>query len=88
MQLHAMLRILFAWSDEHLYSFHVHGREYGSNGARPAYIRISDLHLHCGERFQYVYDFIARGNRETGRCMAPCQHTTPRPAIPLPPTMR
>jgi Plasmid pRiA4b ORF-3-like protein len=58
-QLHAILQILFAWSDEHLYSFHVHGREYGSNGARPAYIRISDLHLHRGERFQYVYDFIA-----------------------------
>jgi hypothetical protein len=58
-QLHAMLQILFAWSDEHLYSFHVHGREYGSNGAPPAHIRISDLHLHRGERFQYVYDFIA-----------------------------
>jgi len=58
-QLHAILQMLFAWSDEHLYSCLVHGREYGSNGARPSCIRISDLHLHCGERFQYIYDFIA-----------------------------
>jgi hypothetical protein len=58
-QLHTMLQILFAWSDEHLYSFHVHGREYGSNGAPPAHIQISELHLHRGERFRYVYDFIA-----------------------------
>src|SRR5258705_13373956 len=31
--LHAMLQILFTWSDEHLHSFHIHGREYGSRGA-------------------------------------------------------
>jgi Plasmid pRiA4b ORF-3-like protein len=58
-QLHAMLQILFAWNDEPLYSFHVHGREDGSNGAPPTYIRISALHLHRGERFRYVYDFMA-----------------------------
>jgi Plasmid pRiA4b ORF-3-like protein len=27
--LHAILQILFAWSDEHLHSFHIHGKEYG-----------------------------------------------------------
>jgi Plasmid pRiA4b ORF-3-like protein len=59
MQLHAMLQILFPWSDEHMYSFYVHGREYGSNSAHPAPIRISDLHLHPGQRFRYVHDFIA-----------------------------
>jgi hypothetical protein len=42
-QLHAILQILFAWSDEHLYSFHAHGREYGSNGARPTYIRLREF---------------------------------------------
>jgi hypothetical protein len=54
-----MLHILFARSNEHLYSFHVHGREYGSNAAPPGQIRISDLHPHRGERCRHVYDFIA-----------------------------
>ena len=30
--LHALLQIVFAWSDEHLHSFHIHGKEYGSGG--------------------------------------------------------
>jgi hypothetical protein len=57
--LHAILQILFAWSDEHLHSFHIHGREYGSSGASTHAIRLHDLRLHCGERFRYVYDFGA-----------------------------
>jgi Plasmid pRiA4b ORF-3-like protein len=28
--LHAILQILFVWSDEHLHSFHIHGKEYGA----------------------------------------------------------
>ena len=28
--LHTLLQILFAWSDEHLHSFHIYGKEYGS----------------------------------------------------------
>jgi hypothetical protein len=31
--LHAILQILFAWSNEHLHSFHIHGKEDGSSGA-------------------------------------------------------
>ena len=31
--LHTVLQILLAWSDEHLHSFHIHGKEYGSSGA-------------------------------------------------------
>ena len=31
--LHAILQILFTWSDKHLHSFHIHGKEYGSSGA-------------------------------------------------------
>jgi hypothetical protein len=27
--LHTILQILFAWSDEPLHSFHIHGKEYG-----------------------------------------------------------
>jgi len=57
--LHAILQILFAWSDEHLHSFHIHGREYGSNGASTRGIVLRDLGLHRGERFRYVYDFGA-----------------------------
>ena len=57
--LHAILQILFAWSDEHLHSFHIHGREYGSSGAQTCRVLLSDLCLHRGERFWYVYDFGA-----------------------------
>ena len=57
--LHAILQILFAWSDEHLHSFHIHGREYGSSGAPTREVRLRDLRLHRGERFRYVYDFGA-----------------------------
>ena len=28
--LHAILQIVFAWSDVHLHYFHIHGKEYGS----------------------------------------------------------
>jgi hypothetical protein len=54
-----MLQILFAWSDEHLHSFYIHGKEYGSSGAPTHDVRLHDLCLHRGERFRYVYDFGA-----------------------------
>jgi hypothetical protein len=57
--LHTILQILFAWSDEHLHSFHIHGKEYGSSGAQTHDVRLYGLHLHRGERFRYVYDFGA-----------------------------
>jgi hypothetical protein len=57
--LHALLQILFAWSDEHLHSFHIHGKEYGSSGAPTCGVRLRDFCLHRGERFPYVYDFGA-----------------------------
>jgi hypothetical protein len=56
--LHAALQIVFAWSDEHLYYFHIYGKEYG--GARlggphfeddPRHVPLGQLHLHQGERF-------------------------------------
>jgi pRiA4b ORF-3-like protein len=58
-QLHTILQIVFAWSDEHLHSFHIHGREYGSSGAPTRGVRLRALCLHRGERFRYVYDFGA-----------------------------
>lgn len=57
--LHVLLQILFAWSDEHLHSFHVHGRAYGSSGAPTCGVLLRNLCLHRGERFRYVYDFGA-----------------------------
>lgn len=57
--LHAILQILFAWRDEHLHSFYIHGRECGSSGVQTRRVLMSDLQLHRGERFQYVYDFGA-----------------------------
>jgi hypothetical protein len=63
--LHALLQILFAWSDEHLHSFYIHGREYGSSGASTRGVRLRDFYLHRGERFRYVYDFGAYVRRES-----------------------
>jgi Plasmid pRiA4b ORF-3-like protein len=57
--LHTLLQIVFAWSNEHLHSFHIHGREYGSSGALTCSVQLRDFCLHCGERFRYVYDFGA-----------------------------
>jgi hypothetical protein len=57
--LHAILQIVFAWSDEHLHCFHIHGQEYGSSSVQTCHVLLSDLQLHRGERFRYVYDFIA-----------------------------
>jgi Plasmid pRiA4b ORF-3-like protein len=57
--LHTIVQILFAWSDEHLHSFHIHGKEYGSSGAPTRGVRLRGFGLHRGERFRYVYDFGA-----------------------------
>jgi hypothetical protein len=53
-QLHTILQVVFAWSDEHLHSFYIHGREYGSSGASTGDVLLHDLGLHRGERFRYV----------------------------------
>ena len=57
--LHTMLQIAFDWSDEHLHTFHLHGKDYGSNGAETRHVRLRTLRLRCGERFRYVYDYGA-----------------------------
>jgi hypothetical protein len=66
--LHAALQIVFAWSDVHLPSFHIHGKEYG--GARlggPGFdgdvrhVPLAALRRHRGERFSYVYNFLEHG---------------------------
>jgi hypothetical protein len=62
---HATLQMIFAWSDMHLHSFHIHGKEYGCTRAGgpsfeddPCQVRLGQLCLHRGERFTYVYNFI------------------------------
>ena len=57
--LHDILQMVFHWSDEHLHSFQIHGREYGSRGAQTCRVLLSDWCLHRGERFGYVYDYGA-----------------------------
>jgi hypothetical protein len=63
--LHAALQIVFAWSDEHLHAFRIHGKEYGCTRLGsphfeddPRHVSLGQLHLHRGERFTYVYNFI------------------------------
>jgi len=54
-----MLHIAFDWRDDHLHTFHLHGKDYGSNGAEPRHVRLGTFRLRRGERFRYVYDYGA-----------------------------
>jgi hypothetical protein len=64
--LHDILQRAFAWSDEHLHRFLIHGTAYGlprlggiafRDDARR--VPLSRFRLHRGERFRYEYDFTA-----------------------------
>src|SRR5713101_9033545 len=57
--LHTMLQIAFDWSDAHLHTFHLHGKDYGSNGAETRHVQLGIFRLRRGERFRYVYDYGA-----------------------------
>ena len=59
-QLHRMIQISFEWSNEHLYRFRVFGKDFGYNNADTQHVRLNTFGLHQGERFRYVYNFIAR----------------------------
>jgi hypothetical protein len=65
-ELHAILQRAFAWSDDHLHRFLIHGTAYGiprlggiafRDDARQ--VPLSRFRLHRGERFHYEYDFTA-----------------------------
>ena len=63
--LHTTLQVVFAWSDVHLHSFRIHGKEYGSThlggpsfDVDARHVPLGALRLHRGERFSYVYNFI------------------------------
>jgi hypothetical protein len=59
-QLHLMLQILFAWSNEHLHHFHIFGKDYGSDGAETRQVMLQSLGFQWGERFRYVYNYYAQ----------------------------
>jgi hypothetical protein len=63
--LHATLQIVFAWSDIHLHSFHIHGKAYASPRLGGPHVDINARHvalvalrLYRGERLTYVSNFI------------------------------
>jgi len=65
-ELHAILQLAFAWSDDHLHRFLIHGTAYGV--PRLGGISFRDdaqrvplwrFRLRRGERFRYEYDFTA-----------------------------
>ena len=65
-ELHDILQLAFAWSDDHLHRFLIHGTAYGvprlggisfRDDARR--VPLSRFRLHRGERFHYEYDFTA-----------------------------
>jgi hypothetical protein len=57
--LHAILQISFDWSDESLYAFRIHGKEYGYSGADSSIARLEEFRFHKGEKFLYLYDFTS-----------------------------
>jgi len=65
-ELHDILQLAFAWSDEHLHRLLIQGTAYGlprlgglafRDDARR--VPLSRFRLHRGERFRYEYDFTA-----------------------------
>lgn len=58
-QLHDIIQILFAWHHEHLFDFHIYGKDYGTSGANTRGAVLSQFQLRKGERFRYVYDYTA-----------------------------
>ena len=58
-QLHDIIQILFKWQHEHLFDFHIYGKDYGTSGADTRGARLSQFQFRKGERFRYVYDYYA-----------------------------
>ena len=53
-QLHRMIQTSFEWSNEHLYRFHIFGKDYSRNDADTPHVRLNTFGLHPGERFRYL----------------------------------
>jgi hypothetical protein len=59
-QLHLILQLSFAWSNEHLNHFHIFGKDYGSDGADTRHVTLNAFGFQQGERFRYVYNYYAQ----------------------------
>lgn len=55
--LHVVIQAAMGWDDHHLWSFHLHGGDYGPETGRNPRVPLSQFRLREGERFSYVYDF-------------------------------
>jgi hypothetical protein len=58
-QLHDIMQMLFDWHHEHLFDFHIYGKDYGTGGADTRGVILSQFQFRTGERFRYVYDYTA-----------------------------
>jgi len=56
-ELHGIFQIVMGWEGVHLFTFHLHGAEYGSLDGKSADIPLRELGLKAGGRFDYEYDF-------------------------------
>src|SRR2546428_9995431 len=55
--LHTILQIVFTWSGEHLHTFHIHGKDYGSDGADTR--RLADQAFNARPQGQmFALDFL------------------------------
>jgi hypothetical protein len=61
-QLHDIIQILFAWHHEHLFDFHIYGKDYGTGGAAMQGVTLGQFQFRKGERFRYVYDYTAHSS--------------------------
>jgi hypothetical protein len=63
-ELHVVIQNLFDWQDCHMHCFRCNGVEYGDDASMAGEecepeegVRLSELELDVGSKFQYVYDF-------------------------------
>ncbi len=59
--LHTILQCAFAWEDDHLYAFHIYGRDYGTgaDAANASTTQFGALQPRCKDRLRYTYNFYA-----------------------------
>lgn len=87
-ELHHVLQIAFAWSDEHLHRFHIHGKEYGiphvggmSFSDDATTVQLAAFRFRVRERFFYEYDFYAHWVHEI--CVKQILPLNPTATYPL-----
>jgi hypothetical protein len=55
--LHRVIQAAMGWEDAHLWSFHLHGVDYGPETGQDPHVPFARFRLRAGERFIYIYDF-------------------------------